>query len=60
MYEPGITGNMPTMYHDPIADPFADERFNLAINFPKYLTNSGYAMAHIGQVAPGHRQPGFF
>ena len=60
MYEPGITGNMPTMYHDPIADPFADERFNLAINFPKYLTNSGYAMAHIGKWHLGTGNPGFF
>ena len=60
MYEPGITGNLPTMYHDPIANPFADERFNLAINFPKYLTNSGYAMAHIGKWHLGTGNPGFF
>ena len=60
MYEPGITGNLPTMYHDPIADPFGDKRFNLAINFPKYLTNSGYATAHIGKWHLGTGNPGFF
>lgn len=60
MYEPGITGNLPTMYHDPIADPFADERFNLAINFVKYITNSGYATAHIGKWHLGAGNPGFF
>ncbi len=60
MYEPGITGNLPTMYHDPIADPFADERFNLAINFPKYLTNSGFATAHIGKWHLGTGNPGLF
>ena len=60
MYEPGITGSLPTMYHDPIADPFADQRFNLAINFVKYLTNSGYATAHIGKWHLGAGNPGFF
>ena len=60
MYEPGITGNLPTMYHDPIADPFADERFNLAVNFVKYITNSGYATAHIGKWHLGAGNPGFF
>ena len=60
MYEPGITGNLPTMYHDPITDPFADERFSLAINFPKYLTNSGFATAHIGKWHLGPGNPGFF
>ena len=34
MYPAGITGNLPTMYHEPIANPFDDERFSLAINFP--------------------------
>ena len=60
MYEPGITGDLPTMYLDPIADPFADERFNLAINFVKYITNSGYATAHIGKWHLGAGNPGFF
>ena len=60
MYPPGITGNMPTMYQDPIADPFGDERFNLAINFPKYITNSGFVSAHIGKWHLGTGNPGFF
>ena len=39
MYPSGINGGLPTMYQDPIANPFDDARFSLAINFPKYLTN---------------------
>ena len=60
MYPPGINGNLPTMYLDPIANPFDDARFNLAINFPKYITNSGFASAHIGKWHLGTGNPGFF
>jgi len=60
MYPAGINGGLPTMYADPIADPFDDERFNLAINFPKYVTNSGFATAHIGKWHLGTGNPGFF
>ncbi len=60
MYPAGINGDLPTMYPDPIANPFDDERFNLAINFPKYLTNSGFATAHIGKWHLGTGNPGFF
>ncbi len=60
MYPAGINGGLPTMYLDPIANPFDDERFNLAINFPKYLTNSGFAAAHIGKWHLGTANPGFF
>lgn len=60
MYPPGIQGRLPTMYLRPIANAFADERFNLAINFPKYLVNSGFAAAHIGKWHLGVSNPGFF
>jgi choline-sulfatase len=60
MYPAGINGGLPTMYPDPIANPFDDERFNLAINFPKYLTNSGFATGHIGKWHLGTGNPGFF
>ncbi|NKB37669.1 MAG: sulfatase-like hydrolase/transferase [Gammaproteobacteria bacterium] len=60
MYPAGINGGLPTMYQDPIANPFDDARFSLAINFPKYLTNSGFAMAHIGKWHLGTINPGFF
>ena len=60
MYPPGIQGRLPTMYLRPIANAFADERFNLAINFPKYLVNSGFAAAHIGKWHLGASNPGFF
>ena len=60
MYPAGITGNLPTMYHEPIANPFDDERFSLAINFPKYITNSGFATAYIGKWHLGTGNPGFF
>ncbi len=60
MYPAGINGGLPTMYLDPIANPFDDQRFNLAINFPKYLTNSGFATAHIGKWHLGTGNPGFF
>ena len=60
MYEPGITGNLPTMYHDPIADPFADERFSLAINFPKYLHQLRIRHGPYREMAPGAGQPRFF
>ena len=60
MYPSGINGGLPTMYQDPIANPFDDARFSLAINFPKYLTNSGFAMAHIGKWHLGTGNPGFF
>jgi arylsulfatase A-like enzyme len=60
MYPAGINGGLPTMYPDPIANPFDDERFNLAINFPKYVTNSGFATAHIGKWHLGTGNPGFF
>lgn len=60
MYPAGINGDLPTMYTDPIANPFADERFSLAINFPRYMTNSGFATAHIGKWHLGIGNPGFF
>jgi choline-sulfatase len=60
MYPAGINGGLPTMYLDPIADPFDDERFNLAVSFPRYLTNSGFATAHIGKWHLGIANPGFF
>ncbi|MDH3673838.1 MAG: sulfatase-like hydrolase/transferase [Gammaproteobacteria bacterium] len=60
MYPAGINGGLPTMYPDPIANPFDDERFHLAINFPKYVTNSGFATAHIGKWHLGTGNPGFF
>jgi choline-sulfatase len=60
MYPSGINGGLPTMYLAPIANPFDDARFKLAINFPKYLTNSGFAMAHIGKWHLGTGNPGFF
>ncbi len=60
MYPAGINGGLPTMYPDPIANPFDDERFNLAINFPRYVTNSGFATAHIGKWHLGTGNPGFF
>lgn len=60
MYPAGINGGLPTMYPDPIANPFDDERFNLAINFPKYVTNSGFATAHIGKWHLGIGNPGSF
>jgi arylsulfatase A-like enzyme len=60
MYPAGINGGLPTMYADPIANPFDDERFNLAINFPKYIINSGFATAHIGKWHLGTSNPGFF
>ncbi|MFT5351879.1 MAG: arylsulfatase A-like enzyme [Gammaproteobacteria bacterium] len=60
MYPAGINGGLPTMYQEPIANPFNDPRFNLAINFPKYITNSGYATAHIGKWHLGTGNPGFF
>lgn len=60
MYPAGIFGGLPTMYQTPIADPFNDERFSLAINFPKYITNSGFATAHIGKWHLGTGNPGFF
>ena len=60
MYPAGINGGLPTMYQEPIANPFNDERFTLAINFPKYITNSGFATAHIGKWHLGTGNPGFF
>ena len=60
MYPAGINGNLPTMYQKPIANPFDEENFNLAINFPKYITNSGFATAHIGKWHLGTGNPGFF
>lgn len=60
MYPAGINGDLPTMYPDPIANPFNDGRFRLAINFPRYLTNSGFATAHIGKWHLGTGNPGFF
>ena len=60
MYPAGIKGELPTMYPDPITNPFDDGRFNLAINFPKYLTNSGFTTAHIGKWHLGTGNPGFF
>ncbi len=60
MYPAGINGGLLTMYQEPIANPFDDARFSLAINFPKYLTNSGFAMAHIGKWHLGTINPGFF
>lgn len=60
IYPAGINGGLPTMYSDPIANPFDDGRFNLAINFPGYLTNSGFATAHIGKWHLGTGNPGFF
>lgn len=60
IYPAGINGGLPTMYTDAIADPFDDERFNLAINFPTYVTNSGFATAHIGKWHLGTGNPGFF
>lgn len=60
MYPAGINGGLPTMYADPIANPFDDGRFNLAINFPRYVTNSGFASAHIGKWHLGTSNPGFF
>ena len=60
MYPAGINGGLPTMYQKPISDPFDDKRFNLAINFPKYVTNSGFATAHIGKWHLGTGNPGFF
>jgi len=60
VYPAGINGGLPTMYLDPIANPFDDERFNLAISFPTYLTNSGFATAHIGKWHLGTGNPGFF
>ncbi len=60
MYPAGINGGLPTMYQEPITNPFNDARFNLAINFPKYITNSGFATAHIGKWHLGTVNPGFF
>lgn len=60
MYPAGINGGLPTMYQEPIANPFDDKRFSLAINFPKYITNSGFATAHIGKWHLGTGNPGFF
>ena len=60
MYPAGINGDLPTMYTDAIANPFDDPRFKLAINFPRYLTNSGFATAHIGKWHLGTGNPGFF
>ena len=60
MYPAGIPGSLPTMYQEPIANPFDDARFKLAINFPKYITNSGYATAHFGKWHLGTGNPGFF
>jgi arylsulfatase A-like enzyme len=60
MYPAGINGGLPTMYQEPIANPFNDPRFNLAINFPKYISNSGFATAHIGKWHLGTGNPGFF
>lgn len=60
MYPPGINGGLPTMYLEPIANPFDRSQFNLAINFPKYITNSGFATAHIGKWHLGTGNPGFF
>jgi arylsulfatase A-like enzyme len=60
MYPSGINGGLPTMYLEPISNPFNDDRFKLATNFPKYLTNSGFATAHIGKWHLGTVNPGFF
>ncbi|MBT7952933.1 MAG: sulfatase-like hydrolase/transferase [Gammaproteobacteria bacterium] len=60
MYPAGINGGLPTMYQEAIANPFNDQRFSLAINFPKYITNSGFATAHIGKWHLGTGNPGFF
>lgn len=60
MYPAGINGELPTMYKKPIANPFNEPEFNLAINFPKYITNSGFATAHIGKWHLGIGNPGFF
>ena len=60
MYPAGISGALPNMYQEPIANPFDDERFKLAISFPKYITNSGFATAHFGKWHLGTANPGFF
>ena len=60
MYPAGINGGLPTMYREPYANPFNEPRFNLAINFPRYITNSGFATAHIGKWHLGTTNPGFF
>jgi arylsulfatase A-like enzyme len=60
MYPAGISSSLPIMYEEPYANPFNEARFNLAINFPKYITNSGFATAHIGKWHLGTGNPGFF
>ncbi|MDX1980861.1 MAG: sulfatase-like hydrolase/transferase [Bryobacteraceae bacterium] len=57
---PTNAGKTNSNYQDSIPDPFRDPRFRLWENFVYYLSNAGYATAHIGKWHLGPGNPGFF
>jgi arylsulfatase A-like enzyme len=57
---PTNAGKVNSNYQDGIPDPFRDPRFKLWENFVYYLSNAGYATAHIGKWHLGPGNPGFF
>ncbi|MFN7934338.1 MAG: sulfatase-like hydrolase/transferase [Bryobacteraceae bacterium] len=57
---PANPGNMNSNYPEAIPDPFRDKRFKLWDNFVFYLSNAGYATAHIGKWHLGPGNPGFY
>jgi len=57
---PANPGRMNSNYPEAIPDPFRDQRFKLWDNFVFYLSNAGYATAHIGKWHLGPANPGFY
>ncbi|MBM3724081.1 MAG: hypothetical protein FJW40_01465 [Acidobacteria bacterium] len=57
---PTRPSSMNSNYPEAIPDPFRDTRFKLWDNFVFYLSNAGYATAHIGKWHLGPGNPGFF
>ncbi len=57
---PITPGKLASNYQEPIVDPFRDTRFKLFDNFAYFLSNAGYATAHIGKWHLGPLNPGYF